>query len=160
LFSIFSGDSTKDATALRKDFEDKIIESLKISFNTFESASRGVSRCDPDNFVEGENFLQITRLLQGHIENEADLNRERSCLQTCPNFQYVLSDFGCTEDSICNWQSKCQGKLVSCQSFSDDMWICPGGKDSLRRYEYITLDDGRVLGEAKACRTNGFHVSE
>jgi hypothetical protein len=40
------------------------------------------------------------------------------------------------------------------------MWICPGGKDGLRRYEYISLDDGRVLGEAKPCRTNGFHVSE
>lgn len=143
---------------MRKEFERKIVESLETSFNIFELSSRSVVTCDPETFIEGENYLQITRLLQGHIENEADLNRERSCLNTCPNFQYVQSTFGCTEDSICNRQPKCQGKLVSCRSFNDDMWICPGGKNDLRRYEYITYDDGSVLGKAKPCPSNGFHV--
>lgn len=154
------GDSTRDALALRKSFEQKIIEASEVSSKIFDLSSRSLFNCDPEIFVEGENFLQITKLLQGHIENEADLNRERSCLYTCSNYQYVKSDFGCTEDSVCNRQTKCQGKLVSCQSFNDDMWICPAQKDSLRRYEYITYDDGNVLGEAKSCPSNGFHVNK
>lgn len=133
-------------------------QSLEASQQIFERASRSVWRCDPESHQENSTFLQITRLLQGHMENEVDLNRDRSCMETCPNYQFT-EDYGCSERSICSRQSKCLGKLLNCITPEDNMWICPSSKQSSRRYEYIVYDDGRTLGEAKPCHGNGFHVS-
>ena len=135
------------------------MESLKVSQAIFEKADRSIWRCDPDTYIENSTYLQITKLLQGHIENEMDLNRERSCVDTCQNYQFT-EVFGCSDRSICNKQSKCQGKILSCISLEDNMWICPGNKNSPRRYDYITYDSGKVLGEAKPCHTYGYHVSK
>lgn len=87
-----------------------------------------------------------------------DLNRDRSCVETCQNYQFVSTDFGCSDRSICNRQSKCNGKILSCTSLQDNMWICPSSKESNRRYEYIVYDNGKSLGEEKPCRSRGFHV--
>lgn len=149
--------NTIKAAALSKSFEQKIVESLQVSYEIFKHADRTFHKCDPDEYVEGSTFLQITRLLQGHIENEIDLNRERTCRDTCSAYQ-LADDFGCSERSICRKQTKCHGKLYSCWMLQDDMWICPGKKDSSRRYEFIEYNNGKVLGEKKSCSTNGFSV--
>jgi hypothetical protein len=31
------------------------------------------------------------------------------------------------------------------------MWVCPAAPTSIRRYEYIEYENGRLLGEKKAC---------
>lgn len=153
------GDYTSSASLLRKDYQKKIVDSLAAAYEIFERADRGLWRCDPESFQEDKNYVQITRLLQGHIENEKDLNRERTCVDTCQNYQFTDSDFGCSERSACNRQTKCQGKLLFCRTVEDEMWICPGSKNSSRRYEYIDYNSGRTWGEKKPCTTNGFSVS-
>lgn len=152
------GDFANTAGAFRSAFEQKVVDSLKASQEIFEHSNRFVVRCDPDEHVENSTYLEITKLLQGHIENEMDLNRDRSCVETCQNYQFVSSDFGCSDRSICNRQSKCNGKILSCTSLQDNMWICPSSKESNRRYEYIVYDNGKSLGEEKPCRSRGFHV--
>lgn len=151
-------DTMTKANSLRTMFDQKIVESLKVAYEVFDKSDRTLWRCDPDKHEEGKTFLQITRLLQGHIENEKDLNRDRSCKETCQNFQYIESDFGCSDRSICNRQLSCQGKILSCTSFKDDMWICPSNRNSLRRYEYIQFDNGVVWGDSGPCASNGFSV--
>lgn len=32
-----------------------------------------------------------------------------------------------------------------------DMWVCPSSPISMRRYEYIEYENGKVLGEKKYC---------
>lgn len=152
------GDFTNEAAALRSDFIHRTVQSLQVSQEIFEKADRSVWRCDPELHLENSTYLQITKLLEGHIENEMDLNRERTCTDTCQNYQFT-EQFGCSEKSICNRQSKCQGKILSCTSLEDNMWICPGSKQTNRRYDFIVYDSGKVLGEAKPCPTRGFHVS-
>lgn len=155
----FSGDFMNTAGNVRSDFEHKVVESLKASQEIFEHSNRFVLRCDPDEHIENSTYLEITKLLQGHIENEMDLNRERSCIETCQHYQFTEKDFGCSERSICNRQPKCGGKILSCTSLQDNMWICPSSNVSNRKYEYIVYDNGKSLGEEKPCAQSGFHVS-
>lgn len=152
------GDSSSVANLLRNEFEEMTVKCLQKSVEIFEKADRTVWRCDPENYIENSTYLQITRLLQGHIENEMDLNNDRSCDQTCNNF-HVTNDFGCSERSICRRQTKCQGKILNCGTVEDNMWVCPSSQKSSRRYEYLVYDNGRTLGEAKPCN-NGYHVSD
>lgn len=155
-----SGDYESNANTMRTDFMGKTVSSLIASHKIFEATSRSVLRCDPKTYQANDTYLEITRLLQGQIENEIDLNRERSCTDTCSNYQFVEDGtFGCSERSVCNKQTKCKGKLLNCRTTLDDMWVCPGNKNSVRRYEYITFDDGRVWGDEKPCNGQGFAVS-
>lgn len=143
---------------LRKDYEKKIIESLISTQSIFEHADKSFQVCDPDDFVEDENFLQLTRLLQGYIENEINLNSQGSCTQACSDYSLAQSRDECVKGSICNKQDKCRGNITNCQSMNDDMWICPGGgKNDMRRYGYITYDNGDIMGKAYGC--DGYHVS-
>lgn len=153
------GDFTSSANLLRRDFQRKIADSLAVAHGIFERSDRGLWRCDPESFKEETNFLQITRLLQGHIENEKDLNRERSCVDTCQNYQVTEGTFGCSDRSACNRQTGCKGKILFCRTVEDDMWICPGSKNSSRRYEYIDYDNGKSWGDKKPCSSQGFNVS-
>lgn len=159
IIKIILADFRHKAADLRADYEKKLADSLEASQEIFERSSRSLWRCDPDVFEEDFNFLEITRLLQGHVENEKDLNRERTCTETCPNYQFT-EEFGCSERSVCNRQPKCLGKLLFCITLEDDMWICPGNKKGSRRYEYIEYDNGRVLGDSKPCAGNGFSVRQ
>jgi hypothetical protein len=150
----------KKASLVRKDYEKKIMKSLDVASDIFDRTSRDLWRCDPDTFIEGENYLQITRLLQGQLENEKDLNGERSCTQTCENFQIVEKEFGCSERSICNQQPKCQGKLLYCTTVEDDLWVCPSLKQSSRRYEFIQYNNGKTWGERTTCKNQWIQAEE
>lgn len=154
----FPGDYTSSGFVLRKDYEKKIIESLQSTQSIFEHADKSFQVCDPDDFVEDENFLQLTRLLQGYIENEINLNSQGSCTQACSDYSLAQSRDECVKGSICNKQEKCRGNITNCQSMNDDMWICPGGgKNDMRRYGYITYDNGDIMGRPYGC--DGYHVS-
>lgn len=115
-----------------------------------EISDRYLWRCDPNDHVEGETYLQITRLLQGYVENEVDLNRDGGCWENCPYYQLTES-YGCFKELYCAKQPKCSGKLLFCTFFDADMWICPASPLSTRRYEYIKYENGKVLGEEKYC---------
>lgn len=151
------GDFFAEADSLRQNFEQKIVDSLESAQDIFSRADRSIDRCDPESYEDGKTYLEITRLLQGHIENEADLNSERTCVDTCDNYQFVEKSFGCSEGSICNRQPRCQGTILSCSTVEDKMWICPSNKTSMRTYEYIVYPD-RTLGAARYCNP-GYHVS-
>lgn len=130
-----------------------------VSSRILGDTKRDLWRSDPRTHVDNRTYIQVTRLLQGHIENEIDLNRGRSCMDTCQNYQFLeTGSFGCSDRSVCNRQLKCNGKILSCTTLEDNMWICPSKKESMRRYEYIVYDSGKVLGEDKPC-SSGFHVS-
>jgi Domain of unknown function (DUF4803) len=39
------------------------------------------------------------------------------------------------------------------------MWVCPAAPTSARRYEYIEYENGKLLGEKKACTRGTTKVS-
>lgn len=146
-----------------------------------ERADRSVWRCDPRHHIEGETFITVTRLLQGYIENEVDMNNDNTCRENCGSYQFTET-YTCYKELFCARQPKCTGKLLNCQYFDSDMWICPSVSKSVhfwgkantlsvsnvheiiqifflqksssnRRYEFIEYENGRILGKPGSCST-------
>jgi len=98
---------------MRKNFERRATKAQELMQKVLERADRSLWRCDPNTHKEGSSYLQITRLLQGYIENEVDLNRDGGCWETCSHYQLTES-YGCFKDLYCSKQPKCSGKLLFC----------------------------------------------
>lgn len=164
ILNIFEkGNYTEAAKQLRSEFQERMMTYVDKSREVLENSDRSLLRCDPDNYVENGTYLQLTRLLQGYIVNEADLNSERSCIGTCSDYQFSEIHPECSTGVICRRpkSSVCKGTILFCEAMKDDMWICPSIDGSSRRYEYITYDDGNFLGKPKHCDSiQGFHLDK
>lgn len=101
---------------MRKNFERRAAKSQELMQKVLEISDRELWRCDPSTHVEGKTYLQVTKLLQGYIENEVDLNRDGTCWETCPHYQLTES-YGCFKELYCARQPKCSGKLLFCTFF-------------------------------------------
>ncbi|SPP78271.1 uncharacterized protein LOC117581120 isoform X1 [Drosophila guanche] len=144
------GNFTQEAELMRTDYERRTERTLKLLKDVMTRADRIVWRCDPKKHVAGVTYDEVTRLLQGYIENEVDLNNEETCRETCSFYQSTRSE-GCYKDLYCARQPKCSGRLYNCQFIDSDMWVCPSAKNSTRRYEYIEYENGRTLGQRANC---------
>ncbi|XP_034671391.1 uncharacterized protein LOC117903453 isoform X2 [Drosophila subobscura] len=144
------GNFTQEAELMRTDYERRTERTLKLLKDVMTRADRIVWRCDPKKHVAGVTYDEVTRLLQGYIENEVDLNNEETCRETCSFYQSTRSE-GCYKELYCARQPKCSGRLYNCQFVDSDMWVCPSPKNSTRRYEYIEYENGRTLGQRANC---------
>lgn len=109
---------------MRKRFEERVEKTQLVMRKVMERADRSVWRCDPRHHIEGETYITVTRLLQGYIENEVDMNNDNTCRENCAAYQFSES-YSCYKELFCARQPKCSGKLLNCQFFDSDMWICP-----------------------------------
>lgn len=114
--TFFLGNYTQESILMRKNFERRASKSQELMQKVMETSDRDLWRCDPGVHVEGSTYLQVTRLLQGFIENEVDLNRDAGCWETCPHYQLTES-YGCFKELYCAKQPKCSGKLLFCTFF-------------------------------------------
>ena len=112
-FCSYIGNYTQESLLMRKNFERRATKAQELMQKVLERADRSLWRCDPNTHKEGSSYLQITRLLQGYIENEVDLNRDGGCWETCSHYQLTES-YGCFKDLYCSKQPKCSGKLLFC----------------------------------------------
>lgn len=105
---------------MRRNFERRAIKSQELMQKVMETSDRDLWRCDPPVHVEfaagNGTYIQVTRLLQGFIENEVDLNRDAGCWETCSNYQLTES-YGCFKELYCAKQPACKGKLLFCTYF-------------------------------------------
>lgn len=77
-------------------------------------------------------YHQITRFIQGYIDNEVNLNADKSCKQTCSDYK-ITKNFGCAEKTLCNEYShideasmRCKGTIYNCDFVDDDVIsVCP-----------------------------------
>jgi hypothetical protein len=108
-----------------------------------ERADNMMYRCDPAQHIEGRTFERVTKLLQGYVENEVDLNNEETCRETCDHYQ-VSESFTCFKELYCSRQPKCTGKVLYCQYLDSDMWICPSVSRALiSALLLIEVDSGK-----------------
>lgn len=121
---LFSGNFSKESHLMRERFEDRVQRTQILMRKVMERANRSVWRCDPRHHIEGETYVTVTRLLQGYIENEVDMNNDNTCRENCNAYQFTES-YSCYKELFCARQPKCSGKLLNCQFFDSDMWICP-----------------------------------
>ncbi|KAH8282608.1 hypothetical protein KR054_008658, partial [Drosophila jambulina] len=83
-------------------------------------ADRTVWRCDPPHHIQGVTYEEVTRLLQGYIENEVDLHPYGRCRFDCAHYHSV-SNHGCYDNQFCSKQPKCSGRVHSCQYVDYEM---------------------------------------
>nr|CAI5830981.1 unnamed protein product [Callosobruchus analis] len=124
---------------------------------TFMSGAMAIShrkiwRCDPKKHELGVTYDRLTRLLQTHIQNEADLNKRRSCVNTCEDYTDTTS-FGCydSKSEYCQKAEPCKGRLRDCRMVSKGMKACLAPEPGHRRYHYIEYDD-TVMGKKTWCQ--------
>lgn len=144
------GNFSQEAELMRRDYEKRTERTLKLLKEVMRRSDRIIWRCDPDRFIPNKTYDEVTRLLQGYIENEVDLNSDETCRETCSFYQSTRSE-GCFKEYFCSRQPKCTGRLYNCQFVDSDMWVCPAAMNSTRRYEYIEYENGRVLGQRQRC---------
>lgn len=140
------GNFTEEANIMKNEYEKRSNRTQKAVIEVLKIASREYRKCDPDKPKAGETYLQITNLLQGYIQNEVDLNPEKSCGEDCGFYTYTKS-YSCFKDQYCKKQRTCSGKILNCRFIDSDMWVCPGMTNTSRRYEYIEYENGITFGQ-------------
>ncbi|XP_011558082.3 uncharacterized protein LOC105388803 isoform X2 [Plutella xylostella] len=144
------GNFTQEASLTRQRYSERSTQTAAAARAALAMASRDLHRCDPPAHVEGQTYAEVTRLLQGYIENEVDMNPDGTCKENCA-FYTLAENHGCFRDLYCQRQQKCEGRILECQYIDSDMWVCPAGRNSNRRYEWIEYENGRTLGHAGTC---------
>jgi len=136
---------------MRERYLERMAEQAVSLKEALEKADSAYWRCDPKTNVEGETYVQLTKLLQGHIQNEVDLNPQASCKENCGYYQ-MSKQYSCYENNFCSKQKSCNGEIVECQYIDSDMWVCQSDPmTSSRRYEWVEYENGRVLGNKQQC---------
>lgn len=118
------GNYSRESILMRERFTERTQKTQILLKKVMERADRHVWRCDPTHHVEHETYETVTRLLQGYIENEVDMNNDGTCRENCAAYQFA-ENMGCYKDMYCSRQPKCTGKLLNCQFVDADMWVCP-----------------------------------
>ncbi|XP_063536056.1 uncharacterized protein LOC134745886 isoform X4 [Cydia strobilella] len=144
------GNYTEEASLTRQRYAERTEKTAAAAKAALAMSKRGVYRCDPAQHKEGETFAQVTRLLQGYIENEVDMNTDGTCRDNCAYYS-LAERKGCFKELYCAKQRPCNGRILNCQYIDSDMWVCPAGRNSNRRYEWIEYENGRTLGRAGQC---------
>ncbi|XP_055846636.1 uncharacterized protein LOC129912439 isoform X2 [Episyrphus balteatus] len=144
------GNFTQESDLMREDYAKRTERTLLKLREVMRRADRIVWQNDPIKHVKGKTYDEVTRLLQGYIENEVDLNPEETCRENC-QFYEATKSYGCFKNLYCAKQQRCSGRLLNCGYVDSDMWICPSPSNSTRRYEYIEYESGRTLGLKNYC---------
>ncbi|ERL85944.1 hypothetical protein D910_03359, partial [Dendroctonus ponderosae] len=122
------GNYTDLSEIVKVNFEKRVNETMSIFRGLMEVVPTATWNCDPEVHEKGQTYEEFTRLLQGHIENEVDMNNGGTCLQDCSAYSATKS-YGC---------------------YDSDSKYCRENS-SERRYDYIQYEEGSLLGKDKTC---------
>ncbi|XP_051862928.1 uncharacterized protein LOC117576394 isoform X1 [Drosophila albomicans] len=141
---------TKSMNKVRLNYQNVSENALDTLKSTMEKADRDIWRCDPEKHVHKVTYDEVTRLLQGYVENEVDLNNDESCSETCSDYQNTTTK-GCFNQKFCSQQPQCSGHIYDCQFVDSDLSICQSPDNDTRRYDYIEYEDGQKFGQGENC---------
>ncbi|XP_035909015.1 uncharacterized protein LOC118510803 isoform X1 [Anopheles stephensi] len=147
------GNFTEESQARSNELNTRLARTQQLMQSVMRQTSGEYWRCDPERGTHRENttYVQFTRLLQGYIENEVDMNTDNTCRETCDHYQYGHEQQQCYKELYCSKQPKCAGRIYDCEYIDSDMWICPAAPGSQRRYEYIEYENGEIRGRKQHC---------
>ncbi|XP_066595208.1 uncharacterized protein orion [Prorops nasuta] len=143
-------DFTEEMEQLKEEYYSRTSETIRAVKTAMAFAPRDMYLCNPNKHKPDETYTELKQLFQGYIVNEVDMNSDSTCRQNCAYYSYAKV-YGCYKNQFCSQQRRCNGKLVNCEYVDSDMWVCPSDRNSNRRYEYITYEDGRQFGQQNTC---------
>ncbi|XP_026734291.1 uncharacterized protein LOC113498483 isoform X3 [Trichoplusia ni] len=145
------GNFTQEASLTRQRYAERTGQTATAARAALSRANRKLYRCDPQEYTK-DTYAEVTRLLQGYVENEVDMNSDGTCKENCA-FYTLAERHDCYKEQFCAKQAACNGRIIDCQYIDSDMWVCPASPKSQRRYEWIQYENGRTLGKAdSSCR--------
>ncbi|KFB41985.1 AGAP000385-PC-like protein [Anopheles sinensis] len=142
------GNFTVESEERKLEMQTRLNRTQDLLHRVMQQTRSDYWRCDPEQGKHRENvtYVQFTRLLQGYIENEVDMNADNTCRETCAHYQYGHEQHQCYKELYCAKQPKCAGRIYECEYIDSDMTICPAAPGSQRRYEYIEYENGELRG--------------
>ncbi|KAH8249599.1 hypothetical protein KR032_010765, partial [Drosophila birchii] len=144
------GDFTEEKRVIREALKRRTSRTLRMFKDVIGLADRTVWRCDPTHHTAGVTYEEVTRLLQGYIENEVDLSPTGRCRYDCAHFSNTRNH-GCYDNQFCSKQTKCSGRVHNCQYVEYKMQVCQAPQDSTRRYEFVHYESGFRMGPGGQC---------
>lgn len=108
---------------MREGYHQRTERTVRLLREVMNRADRIVWRCDPQTYKLGQTYEEVTRLIQGYIENEVDMNHNVECWRTCADYEFAKSE-GCFKDKFCARQERCTGHIHNCRYVDSDMFIC------------------------------------
>ncbi|KAJ6642110.1 hypothetical protein Bhyg_07056 [Pseudolycoriella hygida] len=145
------------AENLRMRFSERTMEIQQRVKDLMEQSGRETWNCDtePNEYQYKGVSNQVTKLLQGYIDNEVNLNPVNDCKKVCNDYT-LTKNYQCYNGSLCDparedpYIKKCHGNIVNCE-FIDNLRVCPSIADRSRNYNFITLRSGMTLGKSGPC---------
>merc|ERR550519_616910 len=144
------GNFSAESDAAKENFEKQATEKMNSIKLVLPTMTKDYAKCDPAEHRPGETYLEITKLLQGYIENEVDMNDRMTCKSKCSAYTFAESK-SCYKDLFCAKQPKCNGRIFDCQFFHADAWVCMAADGNKRRYDWVEYEDGTLLGNKGTC---------
>ncbi|KAG6449171.1 hypothetical protein O3G_MSEX005915 [Manduca sexta] len=144
------GNFSQEITESRKRYSLRAARAATEANRAISASRKEIQMCDPSKHIEGTTYEQVTRLLQGYVENEVDMNESGTCSDNCPGYTSAYR-YGCYMDQFCAQQKSCYGTIRDCRFVESHMTVCTSSRSSNRLYEWIQYDGGRRLGEAGSC---------
>lgn len=80
--------------------------------------------------LSSATYYQITRFIQGYVDNEVNIDPEASCSGTCADFTRTRS-YDCQSGTLCGEQhidrvsTRCNGTVLNCDYVDGDLSACP-----------------------------------
>lgn len=145
------GNFTSEADLLRETYMERMSQQAIAVKESLKEAEPVLWKCDPRTHEEGKTYTRLTKVLQGFLVNEVDLNNQETCREDCPFYTYT-KQYNCYKGNYCQKQPRCTGNVVGCQFVDSDMWVCQAPHGSKRRYDWIEYENGRVLGAKQSCQ--------
>lgn len=82
-------------------------------------------------FIVDHTDNQITRFVQGYVDNEANLNEKNSCRKTCSDYT-LTQNYNCFNGSYCSHvegeeqnKHRCMGTVLNCTFIHSHVNVCP-----------------------------------
>ncbi|XP_034101870.1 uncharacterized protein LOC117566449 [Drosophila albomicans] len=145
-----NGNFTTKRNSVRQNYNEITQTALASLKEVTEKTDRLLWRCDPSPHIHKVTYDEVTRLLQGYIENEVDLNTDGSCSRTCADYHNTTSK-SCSDEKFCAQQPKCSGRIHDCQFIDSIQSVCQSPENSTRRYEYVKYGERKYLGKNEKC---------
>lgn len=141
-----------------KNFKTRMSSYDEFLYLELPNTSRYYLRCNPFSHIEDETFVRLTRVYEGYIDNERNLNDDDSCYNDCDYTK--TKSFNC-KDNTC-FEPQCNGEIFNCLPTKlDTATTCAshGLQLKKRRYEFVSTNSKTNI-DTKNCSVVPYETRE
>ncbi|XP_034941509.1 uncharacterized protein [Chelonus insularis] len=120
------------------EFKEALMQIAPIARRAMNEASKEIRRCDPNELVEGSNYISLKNFLSIILTTQTSMSSDFSCTGSCSSYKKLGSIFT-NKNRLSQFQ--CTGSAYNCWKTSVTQ-ICLANPGSGRRFEALTENYG------------------